>query len=478
MNKRDFLKVAGLGGVALTGSGLASCAAGAEEKNVQFPDTLKLSKKVHTQSFNMTGYAAPPIDTVKIAYIGLGNRGSGAIRRMVNIANTEIRAIADIVPEKVEKAKEFLASKGSSPDTYSGSEDSWKEAVQRDDIDLVYVCTPWALHAPMALYAMEQGKHVAVEIPAARTLEECWALVETSERTKKHCVMLENCCYGFFELLTLNMARQQYFGEVIHVEGAYLHDLYNSLFDQSKRYDLWRLKENQRNANLYPMHGLGPISQILDINRGDQYDYLVSMSGNDFMLKERADKLAAENPDYAEYGGKTYRGNLNVTTIRTKKGKTLMVQHDVTSPRPYSRIHLVSGTKGIAQQYPLPGRVAQGHEWLTEAEFKELEKQYEPPIVKRIGELAKKVGGHGGMDFLMDWRLIDCLRNGLPMEMDVYDAAAWSSIIPLSEWSIANRSNSIDVPDFTGGSWKTNSPVDISMSTGGDTEIVIRESEK
>lgn len=473
MNKREFLKVAGLSGMALTGSGVVSCTQGATEQKVNFPGTLELAKKTHSQSFNMTGFAAPAIDTVKIAYIGLGNRGYGALRRMVNIGNTEIKVLADIDPEKIERAKTFLAGKNKTAETYSGSEDAWKEAVDRDDIDLVYVCTPWALHAPMALYAMEKGKHVAVEIPAARTLEECWQLVETSERTKKHCVMLENCCYGFFELLTLNMARQKYFGEVVHVEGAYIHDLYDSLFDQSKRFDLWRLTENQRNANLYPMHGLGPVSQILDINRGDQYDYLVSMSSNDFMLKERADKLAAENPDYKQYGGKSYRGNMNTTTIRTKNGKSIMVQHDVTSPRPYSRLHLVSGTKGVASGYPLPGKVASGHEWLTEEEFKALEKQFEPPIVKRIGELAKKVGGHGGMDFLMDWRLIDCLRNGLPMEMDVYDAAAWSSIIPLSEWSIANRSNSIDVPDFTGGSWKTNKPVDISMSAGGNTEIIL-----
>lgn len=473
MNKRDFLKAAGLGGIALTGITSCSQDSKSESSNGAFPETLKLARKQHNQSFNMTGYAAPAIDTVKIAYIGIGNRGFGALRRMVNIAHTEIRAIADIQEAKIQKALDFLSTSSHKPDTYMGSEDAWKAAVDRDDIDLVYICTPWQLHAPMALYAMEKGKHVAVEIPAALTLEECWQLVETSERTKKHCVMLENCCYGFFELLTLNMTRQGYFGEIVHVEGAYIHDLYDSLFNIQQRYDLWRLRANQRNGSLYPMHGLGPVSQILDVNRGDQYDYLVSMQSNDFMLKSRADKLAAENPDYAEFGGKTYRGNMNITSIRTKKGKTIMIQHDVTSPRAYSRIHLVSGTEGAAMQYPLPGRVSKGHEWLPEEEFKKLEKEFEPPIVKRLGELAKKVGGHGGMDFLMDWRLIDCLRNGLPMDMDVYDAAAWSSIIPLSEWSVANRSTAIDVPDFTGGSWKTNAPVDISMSTGGNTEVLV-----
>lgn len=292
-------------------------------------------------------------------------------------------------------------------------------------------------------------------------------------------MMLENCCYDFFELLTLNMARQGYFGEIIHAEGAYIHDIYDSFFDKSKRFDLWRLKENQRNGNLYPTHGLGPVAQILDINRGDKMDYLVSMASNDFMLQARAEKLAAEDPEFKQFKGKTFRGNMNTTTIRTAKGKTIMLQHDVTSPRVYSRLHVISGTKGSAQKYPLPegpagtpeGRIAQGHEWLKDAEFKALEQKYQPEIVKRIGELAKKVGGHGGMDFLMDWRLIDCLRNGLPLDQDVYDAASWSVIAPLSEWSVAHRSNSIDIPDFTSGAWKSNKPVDISLSQGGNTGV-------
>jgi hypothetical protein len=272
------------------------------------------------------------------------------------------------------------------------------------------------------------------------------------------------------------MARQGYFGEVVHVEGAYIHDILDSFFDKSKRYNLWRLKENQRNGNLYPTHGLGPIAQILDINRGDKMEYLVSVSSNDFMLSRKANELAAKDPEFRQFGGKSFRGNMNTTTIKTAKGKTIMLQHDVSSPRPYSRIHQVSGTKGSAQKYPLEGkdqrgRIAHGHEWVSEEEYKVLEQKYQPEIVKRIGELAKKVGGHGGMDFLMDWRLIDCLRNGLPLDQDVYDAAAWSVIGPLSERSVANRSNSVDVPDFTNGSWKTNTPVDISMTKGGNTKV-------
>jgi predicted dehydrogenase len=458
-NRRDFLKITGLSGLALAG-GINGASA---------TPSIPPGKK---QLFNMSGYAAPKLDTVRIGYIGLGNRGGGALPRIIHIANVEVKALCDIRPEKVADAKKKLVGTPHNPATYSGSADAWKKLCERDDIDLVYICTPWSLHAPMALYAMEQGKHVAVEIPAATTLEDCWKLVETSERTKKHCMMLENCCYDFFELLTLNMVRQGFFGEIMHGEGAYIHDIYESLFDPSKRYDLWRLKENQRNGNLYPTHGIGPICQAMDINRGDKLDYLVSMASNDFMLAPRAHKLAAENPDFKQFAGKAFRGNMNTTSIRTQKGKTIMLQHDVTSPRVYSRLHLLSGTKGSVQKYPLPGNISTGHEWVTEQEMKKLEEQYTPPIVKKIGELAKKVGGHGGMDFLMDWRLIDCLRNGLALDQDVYDAAAWSAIGPLSISSVANRSAAIDIPDFTRGSWKTNAPVDISLTTGGTTEVI------
>ncbi|MBE9464289.1 Gfo/Idh/MocA family protein [Dyadobacter subterraneus] len=470
MDKRKFLKLTGLGSFGFVGAALKPDYA-LDKKGSVDSKIHESSSQPHKQKFNMSGYAAPKINTVRIGYIGLGNRGGGAIQRIVFLENVEVKALCDIRPEKVNDAKKKFEGTGHNPTVYSGSEDAWKKVCERDDIDLIYICTPWNLHASMAIYAMEHGKHVACEIPIAISVDECWKLVETSERTKKHCMMLENCCYDFFELLTLNMARQGFFGEIVHVEGAYIHDIYNSFFDKSARYNLWRLRENERNGNLYPTHGLGPVAQVLDINRGDKMNYLVSMASNDFMIADRAHKLAKEDPDFKEFAGKSFRGNMNTTTIRTQKGKTIMIQHDVSSPRPYSRIHLISGTKGAAQKYPLPGRISQGHEWFSEEEYKALEKKYEPEIVKRIGELAQKVGGHGGMDFLMDWRLIDCLRNGLALDQDVYDAASWSVISPLTEWSVANRSAPIDIPDFTSGSWKTNKPVDISLTTGGNTKV-------
>ncbi len=467
-NRRDFLKNSLLG-AGLLSSGLISCT-GAEKSE------SKLASNYGSQRFNMSGYAAPKLDKVRVGFVGLGMRGPGAVQRYSHIEGVEIVALCDKYDDRVEKAQKILEKQGlPKAKSYSGSEDAWKKMVENPEIDLIYITTPWAYHAPMAIYAMENGKHAATEIPAALTQDEAWQLVETSERTKKHCVMLENCCYDFFELMTLNMARQGYFGEIIHGEGAYIHDLLSLNFNKNGYADMWRLRENMKQGSLYPMHGLGPICQIMNINRGDKMEYLTSMQSADFQMAKKAEELAAEDDFFTEFAGKSYRGNMNTTVIRTNKGRTIMVQHDVTSPRPYSRIHMVSGTKAFAQKWPSPAKVAKGHSWLNDDEMKELEEKYTPEIIKRVGEMARKVGGHGGMDFMMDWRLVDCLRNGLPLDMDVYDAALWSSVIPLSRESVNNRSSSVDVPDFTRGAWKTNTPVELTLKGGGTTNVVINK---
>lgn len=448
------MKLTGLAGAGiLAGESAPALGAQASESN----------SLIRKQKFNMSGYAAPKLETVRVGFIGLGQRGPGHVTRSSRIEGVQITALCDLRPEKVDAVKKKLEGTPHKPVSYSGKEDDWKRLCEQKDVDLIYVATPWHLHGPMAVYAMEQGKHVAIEVPGVITMDECHQIVEVSERTKKHCMYLENCCYDFFELLTLNMARQGFFGEIIHGEGAYIHDLMSHNFSKDGYYDMWRLKENaNRNGNLYPGHGLGPVAQILNINRGDKMDYLVSMSGNDFMMGDMAKELAGKDEFFKPYANKKFRGNMNTTSIRTANGKTIMLQHDVTSPRVYSRLHLISGTKGAAQKYPLPGKISVGHEeFLSEKEVKALEEKYQPAIVKKVGELAKQVGGHGGMDFLMNWRLVDCLRNGLPIDIDVYDTAAWSSIGPLSEKSVANRSSAVDIPDFTGGSWKKNQPVDI-----------------
>jgi hypothetical protein len=452
-NRRDFLK--SMAFVVGSGAMLSGCGDSTES-------SFNISSLQH--GFNMCGYRAPKIPTVRIGFVGLGMRGPGAVERMMYIEGVKITAICDKRKSCTDKVETMIAESGfPQPVVYTDTEDAWKEMCQRDDLDLIYIATPWELHTPMAVYAMEHGKHAATEVPAAMTMDECWQLVETSERTRKHCVILENCCYDFFELLTLNMIRQGMFGDVIHGEGAYIHNLVDLKFNKNGYADMWRLKHNaMHNGNLYPTHGLGPICQCMDINRGDRMDYLTCMASNDFTMNAEAKRLAAEDSFYQQYIDQPFRGNMNTTLIRTNKGRTIMIQHDVSSPRPYSRIHLLSGTKAFAQKWPKT-HIAFGHEVVSEEGMQELYDQYSPEIVARIGEMAKKVGGHGGMDFLMDWSLINSLRNGLPVDMDCYDAALWSCITPLSIKSIGNRSNSVDVPDFTRGHWKTNQPVSLKL---------------
>lgn len=458
-NRRSFIR-----NVALGSGALAAAVPTASEP---------LHRQPGPAAFNMCGFAAPKLPVVRVGVVGLGMRGPGAVDRLSYIEGVEIKALCDKFPDRVDKAQQILVKKNlPKAKAYSG-EEGWKALCESTDIDLVYVTTPWHLHTPISVYAMKNGKHAASEVPAAKTIDECWELVETSEKTRQHMMMLENCCYDFFELITLNMARNGLFGDIIHAEGAYIHDLSRDyLFNKNAYAEMWRLKENiQNNGSLYPTHGLGPIAQCMNINRGDKFDHLVSMSTNDFTLAALADEMAAKDSFFNEYRGKQYRGNMNTTLIRTNLGKSLMVQHDVSTVRPYSRIHLVSGTKGIAQKWPGPERIAFGHGWSKPEELSKLNEQYTPPIVKHIGEIAKNVGGHGGMDFIMDWRLIDCLRNGLPLDQDVYDAASWSCVFPLSGQSVGNRSKSIDVPDFTRGAWQKNKPHDMTLTGGGNTGV-------
>ncbi|MHA4810785.1 Gfo/Idh/MocA family protein [Flavitalea flava] len=475
-NRRQFLKYTGLALTGMAGGGLKGLAASPDSASViesgreagasgQYSDP-----GTHRQLFNMTGYAAPKIETVRIGFIGLGNRGSEAVPRLNHIQGVDIRALCDIKPLQVQLAIDSIKDSPHHPVGYSGTADAWKKMCERDDIDLIYIATPWALHTPMALYAMNHGKHVAVEVPAAQTIEQCWQLVETSERTKKHCVMLENECFDFFELLTLNMARQGFFGEIIHGEGAYVHNISRSLFDPERRPGLWRLDENaHRNGNLYPTHGLGPVCQVMNINRGDQLDYMVSVSSGDFTLNAIAKELAAKDPAaYQKYVGRPFSGNMNTSTIRTKKGKTIMLQHDISSSRPKSSRYLISGTKAIAQFDTYPPKVSiTGEAWASPEELKALEEKYTLPFVARIKAMAQEIGGHGGMDVMMDWRLIDCLRNGLPMDYNVYDAALWSSVVPLSEASVKNGSAAVKFPDFTCGSWEKNGQLSLSIDHDG-----------
>jgi predicted dehydrogenase len=467
-NRRNFLKLAGLAGLGLAGSSYDSVDACGS-----LPDYIRDYGGTRVQKFNMAGYGAPKIPVVRIGIIGLGQRGPSHMLSMSRIDGVEIRALCDLIPEKAEASKAKLKGTKHNPDQYSGDLEAWKKLCDRPDIDLVIITTPWYMHAGMAVYAMEHDKHVSSEIPAAGTIEECWQLVETSERTKKHCMMMENYAYMEFQLLTLNMARQGFFGEVVHGEGAYNTSKIHNNFSKTVYWDMWWLKQYAwRKGNIYPTHGLGPVSLVMNINRGDRFDFLVSVESNDFMMNEKAEELARTDDFFKPFTGKDYRGNMSVTTIRTKKGKTIMLQHDATSPSPHNLIHGIYGTNGAALFDPQPPRLSTvNHEWVSQEEFDKLREKYTPEITKKMREEAKK-SSHGGSDIQLCWRLIDCLHNGLPLDQDVYDAASWSSIVPLSEWSVMHRSNSIDIPDFTAGSWKSNpTNMDINLERGGDTKI-------
>lgn len=445
VSRRDFMKLGALTGLSAALSQVESLKS-APTRQKPGPAPFK-------------PFAAAPMERVRIGYVGVGGMGSAHVRNLLRIEGAEIRAVCDIVPEKVARIQQWVVEAGQpKPAGYTQGETDFKRLCETEELDLVYNATPWEWHVPICLAAMEHGKHAATEVPAAVTLDECWQLVEWAEKYQKHCVMMENCCYGRSEMLVLHLVRKGLLGEIIHGECGYLHDLRALKFSQEGE-GLWRLAHSiQRNGNLYPTHGLGPVAQCMNINRGDQFDYLVSMSGVSSGLNLYAAQAFGANDPRATR--KYALGDINISLIRTVNGRTITVYHDCSTPRPYSRINLVQGTDGIFQGYPdriyIENR-SPNDEWESvEKYFTE----YEHPLWKAKGDRARGAG-HGGMDYIEDYRLIHCLRAGLPMDMDVYDAAAWSVVTPLSEKSVAAKSRPMDFPDFTRGRWKTNPPLGI-----------------
>ncbi len=408
---------------------------------------------------DMIQFAADPIPDVGIGVVGLGMRGSDAVERLSLVPGCHVAAVCDVEPDRAAASYKFLSDKGLKATAYSGDERSYEALCEDPAVDLVYICTDWLHHVPVALYAMGHGKHVAIEVPSAETLQDCWDLVNTSERTRRHCMILENCCYDFFELTALEMARQGVFGEIIHAEGAYLHNLdpFWKLY-----WNNWRLDFNKKHrGDLYPTHGLGPVCQALNIHRGDRFETLVSMDTAPFNgPKHEAARTGEPCTEFAN-------GDVTTTMIRTAKGKTILVEHDVMTPRPYSRMYQLVGTEGYAGKYPVQQVCLRpegsenvdyqnlGREKVYSGEaLKELMAQYRSPILtEELETLAKEVGGHGGMDYIMDYRLIYCLNRGLPLDMDVYDLAEWCCITELSRISLENGSTPVEVPDFTRGAW-------------------------
>lgn len=443
MKRRDFLKTTA-----------GTVAAGAVAQAL-----MPASAEANTQTSRSALPTAPPMALVRIGYVGIGGMGSAHVNNLLRIPGCRITAVCDVNPERTAWAVKAITAAGHpAPAVYEKGPRDFERLCAREDLDLVYNATPWEWHVPICLAAMKNGKHAAVEVPAAMSIDDCWALVESAEKHQKHCVMMENCNYGRMEMLAFHLVRQGLLGEIVHAEGGYLHDLRDIKFSSTGE-GLWRRAWSQKlNGNLYPTHGLGPVANCMDINRGDRFDYVVSMSGPSRGLQN----WAAEHfpPDAPQRRETFVLGDVNASLIKTANGRTIYVVHDTNLPRPYSRINLVQGTKGIFQGYPdrvyVEGR-SRPHQWDQARDYLA---EFDHPLWKDIA--AKAAGaGHGGMDYMEDYRLIKCLREGLPTDMNVYDAAALSSLVGATVKSVASRSRPVDIPDFTRGRWKTHPKLDI-----------------
>ena len=419
---------------------------------------------------HVLGLTAPKMKTVRVAFVGLGMRGPGAVKRFCHIPGVEIVALCDYVKERAEACQADLRTAGLKPaDIYSG-EKGYEELCKRNDIDLVYIATDWNHHYPVAKFAMENGKHTAIEVPSAMNLEQCWSLIDLSEKTRLHCFILENCCYDEYELNTLAMAQDGVFGEIIRAEGAYIHglewfwDLYwKDPNDNDKDNLHWRMKYNMENrGDVYATHGLGPVAQCLNIHRGDRFTTLIAMDTESFVGKDWVkSKTGKECKEFRN-------GDHTTTLMRTAQGKVVEIQHNVMTPQPYNRLYKLTGTKGYASKYPtksyaLSSEAMKGtgapkidnlnaHGFMNEEQKTALEKKYYHPLQRKYGEFGRNMG-HGGMDYVMEARLVYCLQNGLPLDMDVYDMAEWCCLAELGTLSMDNNCAAVTFPDFTRGYW-------------------------
>lgn len=419
---------------------------------------------------HVLGLTAPKLETVRVGFVGLGGRGPWAVKRYAHIPGVEIVALCDYEEARTEKTQSELRNRGLKPaDIYFGPK-GYEELCKRDDIDLVYVATDWNHHFPIAKFAMENGKHAAIEVPAAMNLAQCWELIDLAEKTRLHCFILENCCYDYYEMNALAMAQDGVFGEIIRAEGAYIHTLdgaWDNYWKDPNDNDVndlhWRLKYNKENrGDIYSTHGLGPVAQCMNIHRGDRFTTLVAMDTESFAGKAAVKrKTGKECEDFRN-------GDHTTTLMRTAQGKVVEIQHNVMTPQPYNRLFKLTGTKGYATKYPTPefalsGEALKGtdapqmdnlnaHKFMDAKQKDALMKKYYHPILTEYGEKGRSMG-HGGMDYIMDARLVYCLQHGLPLDIDVYDMAEWCCLAELGALSMDNNCAAVSFPDFTRGHW-------------------------
>ncbi|WP_190811592.1 Gfo/Idh/MocA family protein [Flagellimonas sp. S3867] len=437
------------------------------------PSYLQAAVERPSQSSYMGDFAAPKLKNVRAAFIGVGARGGGHVNFFASLPNTEVVAICDLYEDMV-KQKVGWVKEVSKPNRhkniaqYWGEENKWKQMLQEVKPDVVFIATNWVNHAPMAIESMNQGAHAFVEVPIAVTMQEMWDIVDTSERTQKHCMMLENVNYSRDELMFLNMCRQGVIGEVLHGEAAYIHELRGQMNEQKRGTGSWRTPHYaHRNGNLYPTHGLGPVAQYMNLGRGeDNFGSMVSFSTP---ARGRADYAKKNYPGDHKWNQLDYKGgDLNTSIIKTALGRTIMVQWDETSPRPYSRLNLIQGTKGTLAGFPtrvaleggVEGLTEDHHSWVQGEQLQALYEKYDHPLYKRLNQAAKG-SGHGGMDGIMMYRVVECLQKGLPLDQNVYEGCFWSAVSPLSERSVASGGAPQPFPDFTRGNWKETAPLAI-----------------
>ena len=451
-NRRDFIKKLGVIGASITAASVLPSA-----------EAAPASTRPRGSRY-MGDFVAPKLEKVRWGAIGVGARGSGHVEQLSQIEGSEVVAISDLYDDLAKRSSAAIEKLGKpAPALYSGSPTKYHEMLARTDIDAVIIATPWEEHAPMAIAAMKAGKHAFVEVPMANTLKELWEIVETSEKTGKHCMMMENVNYGREELMFLNICRQGILGELLHGEAAYIHELRAQMNELPRGTGSWRTPyyAKANGGNLYPTHGLGPVAQYMNIGRtDDMFERLVS-----FASPGRGRDLYAKKNFPADHKWNQMKfecGDISTQLIKTKLGRTIMVQWDETSPRPYSRHDLIQGTKGTLAGFPrraaIEGR-GNYHKWSEGDEFKKLYEEFDHPLYKRMGELAVKMGGHGGMDFIMLFRMVECLRKSEPLDQNVYEGALWSAVRPLSAKSEANGGEPQKFPDFTRGHWKTTKPL-------------------
>jgi predicted dehydrogenase len=452
--RRSFLKI--LGGLT---AGLAALPTFSSAQNQADLPSRRTGAKY------MGDFSAPKLDKVKVAIIGVGARGSGHAVQLANLKGVEFVGICDLVEARARKTEARVSKAGHTPKVYFGQKEAWKKMLAETKPDAVFIATPWDHHAPMCVASMKAGAHVFCEVPIAYTLKELWDIVDTSEATGRHCMMMENVNYGREELLYLNMVRQGVIGELLHGEAAYIHELRGQM-ENADSTGSWRtFQYAKRNGNLYPTHGLGPVAQYMNLARTeDNFGRMVSFSSpakGRALYAKKSTKLS--NPEFKnlDYNG----GDMSTSIIKTTLGRTIMVQWDETSPRPYSRHNLIQGTQGTLAGFPnrmaIEGVTKTYHQWAENEAWEEIAAKYEHPLFKRMGQLSKEMGGHGGMDYLMLFRIIECLQKGEPLDQNVYEGCSWSAVGPLSEKSVAEDGAPQVFPDFTRGNWKTTKPLGI-----------------